>query len=326
MPARIVFGVMSATQPASLVDQLAGLLAPHVVVVHHDFLKLADYVPTAPNVVLVPDPRETGWGSWGLADAVLHTLRFALDRFEFDYFQLVSPTCLPIRPLAEFEHHVATSPHDANVDLMHLDEDDDTLMHYAYRTYMPAGTLRFRTLRYVRGWYFEQDTEFDQMKSLSRLVVRSRREGRPLPLRGRAALAITRAAARGWMGAHPFVARNRATVGGLFFGARRAVCDYLVGMSGLDAIPDYLRTLQIVDETIFPTLLANSRFRLGPSNHAINDFTVEGSPRWIEDADLDRLAATGRYFARKFPEDTSSPIRRRALRMTGHPVTTRPHP
>ena len=75
MATRIVFGVMSATQPAELVDQLADLLYPHPVVVHHDFRKLADYAPSARNVTLIPDPRNTGWGSWGLADGVFHTVR-----------------------------------------------------------------------------------------------------------------------------------------------------------------------------------------------------------------------------------------------------------
>jgi hypothetical protein len=313
MSGRIVFGVMSATQPVELVDQLAWLLRPFPVVVHHDFRKRADFTPTAPNVILIPDPRETGWGSWGLADAVFHTIQFALERFEFDYFQLISPTCLPIRPVAEFVDHVRSAPFDANVDLMQVDADDDILMHYAYRTYMPSGTLRFRLLRKIRPLYFEQDTELEQVKSLSRLSRRSKREGRPLPLTGRMALALTRAAAHGWMGAHPFVSDQRPMVGGLFFGARRSVCDYLVGMRGRGTIPDYLRSLQIVDETVFPTLLGNSRFRLGPSNHAINDFTLEGSPRWIDEADFDRLLATGRFFARKFPDDPESPIRRMAI-------------
>lgn len=320
MSARIVFGVLSATQPAALVDQLAGLLHPHPVVVHHDFRKLPDYAPSAPNVVLIQDPRETGWGSWGLADAVFHTMRFALERFEFDYFQLLSPTCLPIRPLAEFEAHVARGAHDANVDLMYLDEDDATLMHYGYRTFMPDGTLRYRILRRVRHWYFEQDTDLEQLQSLSRLVVRSRAEGRPPTMRGRLALALTRAAARGALGRHPFVSDYRATVGGLFFGARRSVCDHLVGMSGHGVIDPFLRALHIVDETVFPTLLGNSRFSLGPSNHAINDFALDGSPRWIEDADLTRLLATGRFFARKFPVGVDAAVRRRAIRALEQPV------
>ncbi len=320
MEANILFGVMSATQPASMVDQLAELLYPHTIVVHHDFRKLPSYAPTAPNVVLVPDPRETGWGSWGLAEAVFHTMRFALDRFDFDYFQLLSPTCLPIRPISEFEEHVARSSVDAHVDLLHLDEHVDTLMHYAYRTYMPAGTLRFRALRRLRGWYFGGDQELEQLSSLSRLKGPHAQARQPLPPRARFALAVTRAAARGWLGSHPFVEQCRAVVGGLFFGARRPVCDYLVGMSGRGVIPPFMQQLQIVDETVFPVLLANSRFRLGPSNHAINDFSIEGNPRWIEEADLDRLVSTGRFFARKFPVQLDARVRRRALRMLAQPA------
>jgi hypothetical protein len=319
MPAKIVFGVMSATQPAALIDQLADLLAPHLIVVHHDFRKRADFAPSAPNVVLVPDPKETGWGSWGLAEGVFHTVRYALEHLDFDYFQLISPTCLPIRPLAAFERFVETSAVDANVDLIQVDQDDDTLMHYAYRTYVASGTLPFRLLRRIRAWYFEQDTDLEQLPSLSRLVRRSEREGRALPVRGHLALAITRAAARGWLGRHPFSHEHRPMVGGLFFGARRRVCDYLVGMSGRDGFPPHLRALQIVDESVFPTLLGNSRFRLGPSNHSVNHFTIEGNPRWINDCDLDRMFASGRFFGRKFPEDLESPIRRRAIECVKRP-------
>ena len=176
MSARIVFGVMSATQPVELVDQLAMLLRPFPVIVHHDFRKRADFAPKAPNVILVPEPRETGWGSWGLADGVLHTVQFALERFAFDYFQLISPTCQPIRPLNEFVDQVTASPFDAHVDLMQVDQDDDTLMHYAYRTYMPSRSLRFRALRRVRSWYFQQNTDLEQLLSLSRLTCKSKKE------------------------------------------------------------------------------------------------------------------------------------------------------
>jgi hypothetical protein len=313
MEQRIVFGVMSATQSPAIVDQLAGLLHPHTVVVHHDCRKRADYRPTAPNVELVPDPRDTGWGTWGFSDAIFHTLRHALDRHDFDYFQLLSPTCLPLRPLEEFEAFVASDSADVHADQMAVDRDDDTLMHFGYRTFAQFPSLKFRLLRRTRGWYFDEGADFIQTQSLAMFRRRGADTGRPPTLAARSALWLARQAARGRMGAHPFDERLRPMIGGTFFGARRAVCEYLVGMSGRDAFPDYLRHLQIVDETLFATLIGNSRFRVGRANHAINDFTEEGNPRWVEPADLERLTATGRFFGRKFPDDPDAPIRQTLL-------------
>jgi hypothetical protein len=313
MGVRIVFGIMSATQSAAVVDQLAGLLAPHRVVVHHDFEKKPDFRPTAPNIDIVPDPKVTGWGTWGLSEAILHTVRHALDHHEFDYFQLMSPTCLPIRPLEEFEAFVESDPADAHVDLMPVERDDNTLMHFGYRSFAPYNTLRFRLMRRVRRLYFTPGAQFVQTKSLAMYRLSETPDGRPATLGGRFALRLTKLAAGGWLGPHPFGPDFKPMIGGTFFGARRAVCEYLVGMGGNALIPQFVRDLQIVDETLFPTLLANSRFKLGPANHAINDFTEEGNPRWIDDADLDRLIATRRFFARKFVDDPFDPVRARAI-------------
>nr|HMS80339.1 hypothetical protein [Burkholderiaceae bacterium] len=75
----------------------------------------------------------------------------------------------------------------------------------------------------------------------------------------------------------------------------------------------YFAHLKIVDEMLFPTLLANSPFKVGPALHAVNDFDPFGSPYWIKDADLDRLCATGRFLARKFPDDPTASVRLKAL-------------
>ena len=313
MEQRIVFGVMSATQSASVVDQLAGQLQPHAVLVHHDFRKRSDFRPIAPNVELVPDPRDTGWGTWGFSDAILHTLHYALDQYDFDYFQLLSPTCMPLRPLADFESYVAEDRADVHSDQMVVGCDDNTLMDFGYRTFACYPSLKFRLLRRVRGWYFGEDADFVQTQSLSMFQRRAADTRQPPTLAARTALWLTRQASSGRMGAHPFGERFRPMIGGTFFGARRPVCEYLVGMGGRDAFPDFLRQLQIVDETLFATLIGNSRFRVGPANHTINDFTKEGSPRWVEPGDLERMCATGRFFGRKFPDNPDSPVRRALL-------------
>ena len=321
MALRCVFGVMSATQSPAVVEQLAGLLSPHPVLIHHDFSKRADFGVHAPNAHTIADPRGTGWGTWGFSEAIFHTLAEALRRFDFDYFQLLSPTCLPIRPLAEFEAFIRTSSAQAHIDLLRLDDDDDLLMTFGYRTFAPGKSQRFRLLRRVRHWYFDNQSQLVQRGALS---VLKRSDGPVAPrlsLPARTGLALTRMARDGALGPHPFDLRVRPMIGGVFFGARREVCEYLLGRSHDESLLGFVRRLYIVDETLFSTLLGNSGFAIGPSNHAVNAFTETGSPRWIEPGDFDRLAATGRFFARKFADDPDSPMRQRAIALVRQPAT-----
>jgi hypothetical protein len=313
MAVRIVFGIMSATQSGAVVDQLAGLLAPHRAVVHHDFEKRPDFRVSAANIELIPDPKLTGWGTWGFSEAILHTIRHALKHGDFDYFQLLSPTCLPIRPLAEYEAFLTSDRADAHVDLIAVDRDDDTLMTFGYRTYLPSHSLRFRLLRRMRSWYFGDDSDLVQTRSLSMLRRRDEDSRKKASFGGRASLVITKLAAGGQLGTHPFGPNLRPMIGGTFFGARRSVCEYLAQMSEDEQALAFFRELKVVDETLFATLLANSGFELNASNHAINDFNEAGNPRWIEGADLDRLFTTGRFFARKFVDDPEADTRRRAI-------------
>ncbi len=316
MRPRIAFGVFSATQRGDAVDQLAEALRPHTVVVHHDYRKRADFSVSAANVVMVPDPRNTGWGSWGFADSIFHTLDFARRHLTFDFFQMMSPTCLPIRPVEALEERIARNEHDIHADLFPIERDADTLMNYAFRTYAPGNSQRMRVLRRARHWYFDADSDWVQTTSQAMLV---RPPGRPLSLRAQASLALTRLAARGWLATHPFGAGFRPMLGGIFIGMRPHVVDHLLAMRTDPRVTTWFPKLNLVDELLFPTLLANTDFRIGPSNHAVSDFSRQGSPRWLDDAHLDDLVATGRIFARKFPDDPQAALRARALALARPP-------
>jgi len=319
MARRIVFGLMSSQQSAATVAQLVDALAPHPVVVHHDFDKRRDFVLDRPNAALVPDPKVTGWGTWGFAEAIFHTIAHALERHDFDYFQLLSPTCMPIRPIDEFVDHVEADTADIHADTMPVDSDDDVLMTFGYRTFIPGSTLRFKLMRRARVWYFGEDSDLVQTHSLSMMRRRGPVAARPGSIRPRAGLAITRLIAGGRLGSHPFGPDFKPMIGSVWFGARREVCEHLSRLRDDDRALGFFRQLHIVDETLFPTLLANSGFRMGPSNHAISPFDDQGHPRWIEEADLPRVVASRRYFARKFPDDPQSAVRRRVLGLLSRP-------
>jgi hypothetical protein len=257
-------------------------------------------------------PKVTGWGTWGFVEAIATLLERALTEHDFDYFQLLSPTCLPLRPIDEFEDFVSADAAEVHADLIDLGSDPDALMHYAYRTYVPQGTLRFRLLRRLRALYFGPDAQFEQTRSLSMLRPPAGRGAEHPPGRG-LALAMTRAAAAGAFGGVPFGDDFRATIGSTWFGARRHVCEYLLARVRAHEIVDYFQHVALVDESVFANLIANSGFRVGRSNHVVSPFDALGHPHWITDSELDRMFATGRFFGRKFPEQTHSPVRLRAL-------------
>lgn len=312
MSVRLVFGIMSAIHRPSTVAQLAKALAPHTVVVHHDFSQQADFTVDAPNTQMVLAPKRTGWANWGYSDGILHLLGHCLDKVDFDYFQLLSPTCLPIKPLVEFADYVESGRHQANIEWVGLDDDPQVLMHFAYRTYAPDMSIRYRALWRAYLMYGAEGGPREEKVGLSiPLAYHGHDKGR-MSLRARAALGFVRLAQRGWMGRHPFGPAFRALTGGTWFGARREVCEYLVREAAKPRVADYFPRLTQADETLFPTLLGNSPFRIGPSNHLVNVYNG-GHPRWFESSDLDRIARSPAWFGRKFPDDASAAVRHAIL-------------
>jgi len=314
---RIVFGLISSHEGAGPLAQLIDALAPHRVVLHHDPQRAPLLGLMRPNLLWVPDAQPTGWGSFSFVQAILRTLRFARDQLDFDYFQLLSPSCLPIRPLADLHQHLQQDRASIHADLMSVRADDDTFMTFGYRIYLPAGGLRFRMLRRVRGWYFGPEAELVQHRSLSM----HRRERRPLltaaALGGHAGRALTRLAANGVLGHHPFGPARMPHVGSTWFGARREAAERLLQMSLIEPWRSGFARHHLLDETLLPTMLAQTGCPIGESHHAVSDFDRQGHPRTIRVEDLAGLQATGRFFARKFALQTQDPARRLAIEWSG---------
>jgi hypothetical protein len=309
----VLFGVMSAQQPDSTVSQLVDALGGRPVVVHHDFTKRREFRLPQPNVDFVPQPRVTGWGTWGFVEGIVLLIEHALRHHDFDYFQLLSPTCLPIRTVEEFEAFVSSATAEVHADLIPLCEDPDALMHFGYRVFTANDTLRFKAARRISSWYFDDTAALEQTRSLS---MRRRAAG-PIDVPARAALWLTRLAAATAVSRSPFDAGFLPTVGSTWFGARRAVCEYLVARIRAPEISRYFRRLHLCDEIVLGSVIANSGFRLGPSNHTVSPFDPRGHPVWITEDELRRKFDTGRFFARKFPEEAGSEVRRLALERAG---------
>jgi len=219
---------MSAVAKVGTVDQLARALAPHTVLVHHDFSQTPVFPLQSPNARFVPDPKRTGWGVFGFVEGIFHSLQYAIDHFDFDYLQILSPTCLPIKPMARFEAHVSGSV-EAHYECVDVLADQDALMSVGYRAFTPRDSLRYRIARRLSHWY---SGESPGRRDLAGIWLRSgyaSRNGR-MTLRAQFALAATRALSRPSIGRHIFNEDFRPYYGTDWIGARPYVIAALIDM------------------------------------------------------------------------------------------------
>lgn len=105
----IVLSHDSADRTLDLVTQLLEEDPTCRVLVHWDkkssramFQQLAHRLDSEPRCHLMRNRVRCGWGQWGLVEAPLRALKYALAQPTVtDYFYLVSEYCRPIRPLIE---------------------------------------------------------------------------------------------------------------------------------------------------------------------------------------------------------------------------------
>ncbi|NPC55548.1 hypothetical protein [Caenimonas soli] len=306
MRPRIVFLVMSAVSKPATIEQLARALAPHLVLVHHDFSQTPNFPLTAPNVRFVPNPKQTGWAVFGFVEGIFHSLQYAMANIDFDYLQLLSPTCLPIKPLEQFEAHVSGGA-DAHFDCIDLLGDRDALMSVGYRALTPERSFRHRVVRFLSLSYFG--------------ATSGRRDEAGIWLRSGAgrgvmpwiAFATVKALSRPWIGRHIFDESFRPYYGTTWFGARRNVIGGMVDMFSRPAVHDYFSRLRISDEFLIPTLLMHLGPRKGPMNHFIQKYD-DAHPGEFHEEHFEQLRRSDAFFARKFADNPAAPARVKVLR------------
>ena len=312
MKPKIVFVVMSAIHSPESVAQLARSLAPHTVVVHHDFSQTPEFSVDEPNVRFVPEPKRTGWAIWGFSEGIFHALRYAYENLEFDYLQILSPTCLPIKPMSALEAHVASGSTEVDFAWIDMLADDDALMSVAYRGFAGEESFRHRLLRRMMMIYFNNTPE---RRDLAGVQLRTGGQLGPdgkMRLSARIALAVTRLMVNPTLGGHVFTREFPPFYGSTWFGARRHVIDWMLKRFDETDIQSHFPKLCIADEFLIPSMLKQSGFRSGPMNHCIVTF-IEANPAWLTDADFEALRQSPAFFGRKFPDDVHTPIRKRVL-------------
>ena len=308
----IAFGVLSAKEPEEAVKQLVESLSEDgPVIVHHDYSKQLRFDLPRAHAYVIPDYVETSWGSPGLPRAIFHLIRTALARSHFDYFQLLSGSCLPVRPVDELRTHLQTGWKPIHADVLNLDSDERVMMSHGHRVFCRAEKLASRLLSRSRRWYLGDEPITVQEANLGI-------HDRPDPASQLTAWQwlgkqIHQAARAGLLDNHPFHGDTAPLVGSLWFCLRRDVCEYLVEQEASSALVPYLMSLKVCDEILFPTLLGNSPFDIAPSNHLVNDF-IGSHPRPFNAGDLQTLVSTDKFFARKFETDINDEVRLQVLR------------
>lgn len=104
----------SAERVITLVRQLLEEDPDCRVIVHLDkkspkntFRKLVSALDDEPHCHLMQNRVRCGWGQWGLVEAPLRALRYALSQpIVTDYFYLISEYCRPVRPLRELRKYL----------------------------------------------------------------------------------------------------------------------------------------------------------------------------------------------------------------------------
>lgn len=307
----MAFGILSANEPAEAVTQLVASLGDDDdIVVHHDYSKQPGFSLPTRRPFLIPDYVETAWGSPGLPLAIFHLIRTALRRSRFDYFQLLSGSCLPLRPIHDLKRHLSLQDRPIHADLLNLDADERVMMSHGHRVFCRAEKLASRLLSRSRRWYFGDDPITVQQANLG-IHDRSDPDAQLTPWQW-IGKQVHVAARVGLLDNHPFHGDMTPFVGSLWFCLRRDVCEYLVQQEEDNPFVPYLLGLEVCDEILFPTLLGNSAFGIAASNHLVNDF-VGSHPRTFDDRDLPALADSDRFFARKFSTGCNDVPRRRVL-------------
>lgn len=305
MQARIVFLVMSAVSRPETVDQLAHALAPHTVLVHHDFSQTPHFPLRARNVVFVPDAKRTGWAFFGFVDGIFHSLRYALSHLDFDYLQLLSPTCLPIKPIAQFEASIASGVQ-ANFDCVDLLTDPDALWWVGYRAFTPEHSFRHRLARRATSIYFGSSSG---RRDEAGIWLRS---GGGQGFLARSAALVIKGLCRPSRGHAVFNGSLHPYYGTAWFGARREIVEGMVTLFARPGFRDYFSRLRIPEEFLFPTMLMHLVTRKGPMNHVVKKYN-EARTGTFEPGDVDLLRASGAFLGRKFPDDPAAPLRLQVL-------------
>lgn len=303
---RIVFGVLSSRDTAQAITSLADILYPHQIIVHHDFTKFADFKIERSNVIVLADPVVTGWGGWSLVEATLKLMQAAKEQFDFDYFQLLSETCLPVKPIREFESYLTKNSPDAMIDLQPiLSSADPAFLSHGWR-YYPKTKFWCNLARKII--YLSRDCFTWQQRGLINLKVLKK----DLSLMERLQSIFVKACYQLWwyFGSFPLSGVKTCAVGGQWFSLSAGLLDKVLDFIVINPeFVNHYKQVHIPDESFFQTIIYALRpDQVLPANHVLFWHSNANGPDVITLNDLDSLGSAS-FFARKFTLDAADPAR-----------------
>jgi len=311
----IVFGLLSCRSSSAAISQFALAVAPHKVLVHHDFSQAPAFSIEQDNVVVLPNPECTGWGDWSLVSATFRLIEHALALKEWDYFQLVSESCLPARAVAAFEDYLRVQRPDVMIDLQPLHAGHPVnVMNYGWR-YLPRTPRLARLARKAGAWWIGASWTVQTVCGGHVKVPDATRAGPAGGVLRWLGHAVSLAFLARPAGAFPLGGVRECWVGGQWFGVSRSAASRLcMQRAATPQLEAHFRRCHIPDEAYVQTLVAHTKFaRVLPGNHSTFWDGAKFGPEQITVEDLARIVDTGKFFARKFSLDTHCPARQQQL-------------
>ncbi len=313
---RIIFGILSSVNTDVAVQQLIDAIgSEHIVIVHHDFSKQPEFQVTGKNVYVLEDYVITEWGGWSLVEATDKLMKRALTMTDWDYFQLLSDTCLPVHSIREFEKYLENEQPDVNINCAAITKHPEILLSYGFRAFAAKDTFAHRILRRV-NYLSEKMRGMDGYRLIEGLTIPVYvNDDKPFVKLLACALPnlLFRFAAKGIGFKHPFHDGVECYVGGQFFGCSRQVCQQIQEwIATHEQTVSAIRTqIHIPDEFFFHTIIGNLHLqRYAPANHLVKYFdTKTGHGVEIEQDDFEQLKQSGKFFARKFSKKPEDPMR-----------------
>jgi hypothetical protein len=289
----VAFLVVSHRNPAQVLRLVRALRegCDTAVLVHHDQRR----EPVDPlaceeaggRLVYYGLPVE--WGNVAYTDMLLTAMAELAETHDPDWIAVVSGQDYPLRPLRDFERHLAESPHQALLgDLWELDLSADPppperefYLRYRYRHYAPPRPVA-AVLGRVLG---------------PRAYLRELPDGLGLRLGVKPRQ-------------HPFGPGLRCHVCSDWVTLERSAVRSVLEFTHQEprVMEHYRRTI-IPSESLFATVLANdAELSIGPAPRLLGFEEGAPHPQTFGTADLERLLASGMHFARKFDEGVDSHV------------------
>ena len=202
------------------------------------------------------------WGDISLIRATLAALRIHLqDNPDVTHVQLLSESCLPIKPISALKEHLSQYPDYDFINLQKLSEDDwitGGLAYERFAFYHPFNWVSHKTL-------------FDLSVRVQKLLKIQRKIPFGLSL----------------------------YVGSQWWCLKRSTISYLLTSAVAKRLEQFMRWSWIPDESYFQTLIADYKGNKVKSNLTLSGFDRNGKPYQFYDDHSELLESVPQFFARK---------------------------